>query len=397
MTQAHDPLQARAAVERRAALRRLLGSPLLLAERDPEDFALVVRHRVALSRWFSEQAGWTLTVEPAAGHARLFKRPARRDATRPARVAGKPPFDRRRYALLCLALAALDDGPPQVTLARLAAGVRDLSLEDSSIPAFDPDLPAERAAFVDVLRLLGELGVLALRDGEAERFTRQREADALYDVRERLLSQLLAAPVPPSLAGSPARMCEEEGADTEEGHRRRARWTVFRRLLDDPVLYLDELDARSAEWLEHGRGFLYERLEEDAGLTVERRLEGLAAVDPAGELTDTVFPEGSSTVKHAALLLGEWFADLHRAGGAAPRTLDEVAARVGELLREHEGRWSKAYPADGEGARRLAGDALALLEAFGLARHSADGWSPRPAVARFVPGAALPRGAGAAP
>ena len=225
--------EERAHTERRDALRALLARPLLLADRDPEVFAAVVRHRAELVRWFAENAGWTLIVDAGGRHARLLKRAARPDATRPARAPGKPrAFDRRRYALLALALAALDDEPVQVTLARLAEKVRELTLEDGALAPFDPDQSAERYAFVDVVRLLEDLGVLAFRDGDAERYARSPgEGDALYDVRERLLSRLLAAPRPPALASGPAQMVEDERAGTDEGERTRARHAVFRRLL----------------------------------------------------------------------------------------------------------------------------------------------------------------------
>jgi uncharacterized protein (TIGR02678 family) len=387
-----SPVEDRGVAERRRALRALLSRPLLLASRDPDAFAGVVRHRADLARWLSDATGWTLAVEAAAGHARLFKRPARRDASRPARAPGKGPFDRRRYALLCLALAALDDVPGQITLARLAESVRELSLEDPAVPPFDPDVQAERHAFVDVLRLLGDLGVLVLRDGDAERYVRAREGDALYDVRERLLGQLLAAPIPPALAGSPGRMAEEERARTEEGERIRARQTVFRALLDDPVVYLEDLDDRARDWLLHGSGHVYERLARDAGLVVERREEGLAAIDPDGGLSDSAFPEGSSTVKHAALLLCEWLADRARSARAASGdpgegavAWDEVLARTGALRAEHAGRWSREYEDGAPGTKRLARDAMAVLEDFGLAARCEGGFVARPTAARFSP------------
>ncbi|MFL5271375.1 MAG: TIGR02678 family protein [Anaeromyxobacteraceae bacterium] len=392
MSEALHAREEAIAGERRRALRRLLREPLLLAARDPEAFAAVVRHRSALGRWFSEHAGWSLVVDAGAGHARLLKRSGRRDVTRPAHVRGKPPFDRRRYTLLFLALAALDDGPAQTTLARLAEAVRELSVEDPSLAPFDPDEHAERSAFVDVLRHLDELGVLALRDGDAERYARSREGDALYDVRDRVLGQLLAAPVPPAVAGSPGRMCEEERAHTEEGERIEARQTVFRRLLDDPVVYLDDLPARARDWLEGGKGFVYERLERDVGLVVERRREGLAAIDPDGELTDTLFPDGSSTVKHAALLLCEWLADEAKRSRAEPGVvpLEAILERLAALRAEYGARWSKEYePGDG-GTRRLAADALALLAAFGLAAERGGGWAALPAAARFAPEAIAP-------
>jgi len=402
--------EERAEAERRRALRALLARPLLLAERDPETFAAVVRHRAELVRWFAENAGWTLVVDAGARHARLMKRPARPDPTRPARAPGKRPFDRRRYVLLALALAALDDEPVQVTLARLAEKVRELSLDEDGLAPFDPEQAPERHAFVDVVRLLTDLGVLALRDGDAERYARSREGDALYDVRERLLGRLLAAPRPPALAGSPARMAEEERAGTEEGERMAGRHAVFRRLLDDPVLYRDEIDERGRDWLAGGSGFLYERLARDAGLAVERRGEGLAAVDPEGTLTDTVFPEGGSTVKHAALLLCEWLADrarARRAGSSGPALetpgavpWPDVVARVRALQAEYAGRWSKEFDATEAGAEELAREAARLLVGFGLAAFvpPGDAAAPapdgalvaRPAAARFAPSPEAP-------
>jgi uncharacterized protein (TIGR02678 family) len=384
------------ALERRRALRALLARPLLLAGRDAESFPAVVRHRAELARWFAENAGWALLVDAGAGHARLMKRPARPDPTRPARAPGKGPFDRRRYALLCLALAALDREPRQVTLARLAGAVRELSAEDGGLRPFDPDLAAERRAFVDVVLLLCDLGVLVLRDGDAEQYARSREGDALYDVRERLLSQLVAAPRPPALAGTPQRMREEERGETEEGLRIRARHEIFRRLLDDPVVYLGDLDERARAWLAAGSGFVYERLLRDAGLQVERRREGLAAVDPEGTLSDTAFPEGSSTVKHAALLLCEWLADRSRpaegegAGQGPVATWEEIAARVEALREEHAGRWSREYEDRETGATALAEAALRVLVGFGLAAPAAGGFVALPAAARFSPAPAGP-------
>jgi uncharacterized protein (TIGR02678 family) len=390
--------EARVEAERRSALRALLARPLLLAEREPEAYAAVVRHRAELVRWFQENAGWTLVVDPAGRHARLMKRPARPDPTRSARAPGKRAFDRRRYVLLALALAALDDEPVQVTLARLAEKVRDLSLEEPELAPFDPEGAPERHAFVDVVRLLEDLGVLALRDGDVERYARSREGDALYDVRERLLGRLLAAPRPPALSASPAHMAQEERAGTEEGERTAGRHAVFRRLLDDPVVYKEDLDARGRDWLAAGSGFLYERLARDAGLAVERRAEGLLAVDRDGSLTDVVFPEGGSTVKHAALLLCEWLADRARErrrreapaeSTAAP--WPEVVARVRALQDAHTGRWSKEFDATDAGAEELAREAARLLVAFGLAAFTEGGaLAARPAAARFAPRDAAP-------
>lgn len=376
--------------ERQTAVRHLLRHPLTLARDAPDAFAAVVRHRGWLTDWFAEQPGWKLLVNPSGGFARLHKVAAETDATRPARLSGRPAFDRRRYVLLSLALAALDDSAAQTTIKRLAGLVEHQSRGEDGVAGFDPNLFSERRAFVDVLRFLAEHGVLGVRDGDADRWAQDESGDALYDVNERLLGQLLAAPVPPALAGDPAGLRREEYPETDEGEKTRARHRVFRRLLDEPVVYYEDLPAREYEWLDHSRGFVYARLEDDVRLPVERRREGLAAVDPEGELSDTLFPDGGSTVKHAALLLAERLARHVKEQGPAVDVGDaDVLAWTGALMIDYGElcHWSRLYPLTEDGTRRLAAEAMELLAAFRLASRVPRGWRPRPAIARFAPAA----------
>jgi len=370
--------------ERRAALRHLIRNPLVSGKRDEDALALVVRHRRWLADWFFDRVGWKLVVDPAAGFARLHKVPARCDGSRLARVdSSKQPFTKRRYVLLCLTLAALDDGAAQTTLATIADLVEETSRESQGIEPFDATVLSERRAFVDALKWLAGAGGLVVREGDAERYAMTGKADALYDVDDHLLGQLISAPVPPALAGDRARMLQEPYAETEDGQRQKARHGVLRRLVDDPVVYLDELTPEQREWLEPSRGFVYRLLENDVGLSVEKRSEGLAAVDPDGEVTDVLFPDGGSTVKHMALLLGEQL--------VPDRQLvisdTEIAAVARTLIDSYGERcgWKKGYLADDHGAAQLSEDALSLLSAFGLVRRAPGGWQPLPALARFAP------------
>lgn len=381
------------AEERVTGVRALLTRPLLLAGVDEEGYRAVVRQRGWLQRWFADHTGWRLDVEPRAGFARLHRVPARADATRPARVPGRArTFDRRRYVLLCLTLAALDESPVQTTLARLAELVEGASADDPDLERFEPERAAERRAFVDVLRWLDDVGLLRLRDGDTERYAATRKGDALYDVDDHLLGHLVCTPVPPTLAGSAAKMGEEHYPDTAEGARLRARHHVVRSLLDDPVVYYDDLAPDARDWLDHSRGYVYRLLEEDVGLGVERRREGLAAIDPRGRLSDTLFPDGASTAKHAALLLAEALAAEQRATGATRIARAGVEELVRGLFEDFSERchWSKAYSGDEHGIAALTEDAMGLLEAFGLAAPDADGWCARPAIARFAPAAPSP-------
>jgi uncharacterized protein (TIGR02678 family) len=102
--------------ERRRAAAALLRWPLLQSVGDGSDvFPLVRRHAAWLREWFSRHCGWALQVE--SDLARLRKTPAdQTDATRPLLDSNDKPFSRRRYIVLCLALATLEKSERQTVL-----------------------------------------------------------------------------------------------------------------------------------------------------------------------------------------------------------------------------------------------------------------------------------------
>ena len=182
-----------------AALRALLMSPLMTTQH--VEFAAVRRHADALRTWFAREAGWPLHIERDC--ARLFKRPADlEDATR-----GLPLYERRRYALLCLACAVLERSDPQITLRLLGERLLSLAAEPSLAAlgfAFALQAQHERRELVAVCRSLLEFGVLERVAGDEEAFVRsgadsgEAMHDALYDVHRRVLAGLLAAVRGPS-------------------------------------------------------------------------------------------------------------------------------------------------------------------------------------------------------
>lgn len=396
MTDLGQVLDRAATMERRDAVRHLLAHPLTGQRDDAEQWASIVRHRRALADWFAEQPGWELVVDESGGFARLHKLPAHADATRPARslTASRRPFDRRRYALLCLVLAHLDTEDGQTSLRHIAEAVTARSRDLVGVEVFDATRHGERRAMVDVLRLLADLDVIRERDGDTERFAASDQGDALYDVDDRRIAHLIAAPSSPSLVDRPQDLPVEVYPDTDDGRRLRARHHVFRRLLDDPAVHYDDLDERELDWVVHSLGFVHDVLDRDVGLVVERRAEGIMAIDPDKELTDETFPDGNSTVKHAALLMAEILTDRTRIslaaqddGEKAPVELSDADADAlaGELLAAYAGpcNWAARYTEGDPGD--LADDALALLHRFGLVARTDDGWQARPAIARFAP------------
>jgi uncharacterized protein (TIGR02678 family) len=374
------------------AIRALLTTPFLTAERDEAAFDVVRRQHDRLAVWFDRNCGWRLHVDVRQRYARLVKVGDRPDPSRPARRqrSTRAPFDRRRYALLCVVAAELL-AAPATTIGLLAGRVTEATAADAELPTFDPTRREERAAFVDALTFLELHHAVRAVDGLTDSFVDATDVKVLYRVDTGRLLRLLAAPVPPSRVEGfdlAALLREQRYGDAPDPHAEVAeaqrnlwlRHSVTRRLLDDPVLYYDELSDAQRAYLATptGRRVVRQAVKE-AGLVLEERAEGMLLVDPDAIATDDRFPEERNHAKHAALLL------LDRLVAADRPVADaDLVAYVAELL-ERFPAWAKTYQSEG-GAARLAADAIDVLCGFSLARRTAGGVQARPAAVRYALG-----------
>lgn len=384
--------------EFRACVRALLMTPLMSPADD--DFAAVRRQAEALREWFSRETGWILQVEREG--ARLYKRPGNvTDAMR-----GLPGYDRRRYVLLCLACAVLERADPQITLRLLGERLLELAAEPALDFTFTLEAQHERRELVSVCRTLLSLGVLHRVAGDEETFVQAGgdQADALYDVQRRMLAGMLAAvrgpstwapeEAPVTLEARLRAMVDEHVADSEEGRRTALRHQLARRLLDDPVAYVETLDAEARAYFFNQRGTMAARLCDAAGLVAEQRAEGLALVDEAGLLTDVAMP-AEGTDAHVTLLVAE-----HLAAGQRQRLKDGADTTQGPVMREHDiadflheakgkyGRYWRKSAREPGAERELAAIAIDRLEKLQLAVRKAGAVHPLPALARFALGEA---------
>jgi len=391
-------LAAHLAAERSVAVRLLLRTPLLDAAADPDGFRNVVRNADWLVDYFEQTCGWALTVDTAAGFARLAKRRAVPDVTRPLRrTRGEGgPFDRRRYQLLCLVCGELVRHPV-TTVGLLARAV-------TADAALDTSRYGERGALVDALRVLISWGVVRVSSGELDAYLDSERANAILAADTARLHRLLTSATAPSALpegatvdeaiarllaepryGVAAEAPEEVSAETRN---RWARHRLGRRLLDDPVVHLDELPAMEREYLASpsGRRWVRERVAH-AGLELEERAEGLLAVDPDGTATDQRFPAPLGNAHQLALLLIDRLLTPSAGPAAGGRRLgrldpEQLRCAVAAVLDRFPG-WARGRR-DGDGVRRLTRDAVDILVGFGLAELAADGsLVARPAVARY--------------
>ena len=350
--------------ERTAAARALLVQPWRAAEKDPALFGLIRRHAEILDRWFTQRLGYRLVVQ--GDTARLVKA-GHVPADRPLRTHTDRPFTGREYMALALVLAATASGPDRVSLRDLVVQVRSAAA-DAGI-ALDGGT-AERRAVVTALRWLIAHGVVRELDRTVASFESDSAADALLEIRNDRLAML---PTPALVGAESAAELLDRATGEPTG-----RAAVRRRLVEDPVLYAE--DVAADDWAEVRRRFGEEAryLEEMFGLVVEARAEGAAAIDVDGGCSDVTFPR-SGTAPHAALLLLDALTARHR-GGAGVAELDHELAT---LLERYGRYWSREAVAD---PAALRDDAVGLLVALGLVTVDPRGLvTPRPAAARFVP------------
>jgi uncharacterized protein (TIGR02678 family) len=371
--------------QRRSALRALLAKPLLVADTDSEALVLVRRHLTDLREWLNRETGWRLTADSET--ARLFKTSTDlSDASHPARGHNKEPFGRRRYVTLCLALSALARADAQTTLGSLADDVLTAAAEPELAAtgfALTLDSRADRSDLVAVIRLLLGWGVLSRVAGDEDAYL-SAGTDVLYDVRRPVLGVLLSGTRGPSTVSAAAfeerleELTAEPVAESDELRNQALRRRLTRRLLEDPVVYYDELEEDESAYLLSQRHAITRRIAAATGLISEMRAEGIAMVDPADELTDVRMPE-QRTDGHVTLLVAEYLARREEA------TLDELRAFTRTAAAEHKTYWRKGVTDPGAETELLA-TALEKLTALRLVEVAGSVVCSRSAIARFALG-----------
>jgi uncharacterized protein (TIGR02678 family) len=215
------------------------------------------------------------------------------------------------------------------------------------------------------------------------------EGDCLYRIERAALATILcsargASTIPQtSFTEFINQLNETDTPESPEAQNRELQHALVRRLLDDPVMYFDELTTREYEYFNTQGDRITRELARTTRMTVERRAEGVALLDATGDWTDLGLPE-TGTRGHATLLLAEWFGDKLRANQEfdCRIPLQSVHEFVEALSVEHKSRWRKDADTP-EGVRQVLNDSLDILTSLALIEVGGDHAVPRPAVARY--------------
>ncbi len=360
--------------ERRDAARLLLSTPLVLAERDPDGHRSIRRHADALAAMFRNYLGYRLVVE--AQFARLYKA-GLSSAGRPLRRRSKAVFSPRDYTYLALLCAVLLTSRQQVLLSTVVADVRHAAAE-AEIGLGDDTL-TERRALVHALGQLIEWGAVHEDAGTVAEFADDPAKEALLWIEHEIVRNLLAIAMRD--VESPEQLIDA-ATETDPDSIRHA---VRRRIVESPVVLVDELSESERLWLRQYQRREAQILEENFGLRLEIRLEGVMALDPQDELTDMRFPRDGTLGQAALLAVAELVERLtpDAPSSTAPVPDGELASVVSRLLTERARSWSKEYV---EHPERLIADVEDLLVDMALLeRRERGALRLRAVAARFAP------------
>ena len=384
--------------ETAAVLRLLAVRPWLVADRDAEAIA-AVRRNLSAVRDALARLGWVLVVERDL--VRLRKSPPVRRAAWAA--GGPPPLQASWFFLL---VAASESMAPRVGLAQLVTAAHAAAAE-IGLPVTGHI--TQRRAIVHALDMLDERGVVEQVDGDADGFLTDDDPPVLLAVHHTRLAHVIANFGTIDPAADPAAWLQQVEREPDPARRMR------RRLIDDAVVYVTDLDEAEADWLSRRvRGDDGAPLAKAFGLHLERRAEGAAFIVPADafrhlrELGPLPF-YAPGTVPHAALLLCD-YAATHGMLGSADITTSarhgpgpgwrglleaEVIAHLGAVAAsqpEGRGGWSRELADD---PTRLADQVHGLLAGLDLLRVKSDPggrawWWFSPATGRWTaPGVPL--------
>ncbi|SFR09667.1 TIGR02678 family protein [Desulfoscipio geothermicus] len=355
-------------------VQALLNRNWITKQEDPELFNHIRVHYEELRDWFREYCGFALLLNRQ--FAKLEKAPGKARAWMGFDNFAEP----RDYALFCYCLWYLEgkNEMDQFLLTDMVEEIREyLAGQDVFL---DWTIYTHRLSMARALKQLKALGVLVAVDGDESEWARSgHEHNVLYESSN--LGRYVLRRFPRDLTTYDSIASFEDGtySDTSEGQLKKRRHRVYRRLLQEPVVYDWQWSEDERYYVRTQRHTILENLSGFAGLEGQRYREGLLFFypEPSGEMY--LFPTGRGVSDICLLLAGELRRRLARGagdmyieeGGRIGLAMAELEGILLQLKEKHKSLWSRQHRQ--ARSSELAEEVLAHLEEWGLAGREGDG------------------------
>lgn len=352
--------------EKQACVEALLNRYWIDKADDPELFRAIRQNFLELKEWFLETCGFSLIL--TRQFAKLEKVPGEAQPW-----MGFPGFMHPRdYALFTYCLWYLEGKGEneQFLLTDLVEAIRQHLLGLGV--TMDWNLYDHRLSMARALRQLKALGALVAVDGDEMEWAQSREEhNVLYE--SSLYARYVLRRFPRDLReySTPEALAEGVYPDTPEGKLKARKHRIFRRLLQEPVVYDAEWSEEERYYVLTQRHFIVEQLARLAGLEGQRYREGLLFFYPEASGEMELFPTARAISDIALALAGEV-----RRRAAASRSLPtdgegrlyltrlEFEGLLLKLRAKYGSYWSQQYRR--ATTAELAAELLQHLKEWGL-------------------------------
>ena len=359
---------------RKKCIQALLNRNWITKQDEPELFGYIRAQYQELRDWFGEYCGFALLL--TRQFAKLEKIPGQAQTWMGFDNFSEP----RDYALFTYCLWYLEgkNEMDQFLLTDMVEEIREyLTGQDVFL---DWTLYTHRLSMARALKQLKALGALVAVDGDEYDWARVgHERNVLYE--SSYLARYVLRRFPQDLTAydSLAALAAGTYSDSPEGRLKKRRHHVYRRLLQEPVVYDWQWSEDERYYVRTQRHTILENLANFTGLEGQRYREGLLFFYPEASGEMYLFPTGRGVSDLCLLLAGELRRMLSRAesgiyideDGRIGLTMAELEVIILKLKEKHKMLWGLQHRQ--ARSSELAAEVLTHLEEWGLAGHGDNG------------------------
>lgn len=332
--------------EKQQCVHVLLNRPWVLKQDDPALFQQIKDHYEELREWFYERLGFPLIM------TRHFIKVEKIPGTYQPWMGIDEFLTPRDYGLFTYGLWYLE-GKGEAEQFLLSQMVEEIKEHLLTIDVtMDWTLYEHRLAMMRALRKLKQLNILIAVDGNEGDWAKQGAgSNVLYEcssmaryVLRRFPKELMAYPDIDALS-------EREAAETPEAEVAQRRQRVYRRLVQEPIVYDWEWTDDERQYVLTQRRSIIEHMDEMLNLEGRRYQEGLLFFDPEVTAEGDLFPTFSVISDLVLLMAGEVRRRMGREKppyefdewGNIHMTVTDLEAVMMALREKYKDYWSKEY------------------------------------------------------